>query len=127
MTERSIQINLRGVTKGRPRLGRRRKAYTPAKTIEFEQAVAEAWNELYDPEDAFHGPVGVRYEIGSDHITIWVWELDESHRPKYIQGDVDNYAKSISDGLNGAAYVDDKQIHEMQIQLTKENPYAEPA
>jgi crossover junction endodeoxyribonuclease RusA len=33
-----------------------------------------------------------------------------------IQGDLDNYAKSILDGMNGVAYIDDKQICSLSIQ-----------
>lgn len=61
-------------------------------------------------------------EIGSDHIWVDVYELEEPHRPKYVQGDVDNYVKAISDGLNGAAYKDDKQVHYIDVRFTRENP-----
>ncbi|MFZ4452068.1 RusA family crossover junction endodeoxyribonuclease [Salibacterium aidingense] len=44
------------------------------------------------------------------------------------QGDIDNYAKSITDGLNTIAYEDDKQIHSMHLhkrQCSKEEERAE--
>ena len=37
----------------------------------------------------------------------------------YATGDVDNYTKSILDGLNGIAYQDDKQVHHLEVVLTK--------
>ena len=62
----------------------------------------------------------MRIVIHSEGITIEVWELEDSYRPKYVQGDVDNYCKAISDGLNGHAYLDDKQVHHMEVFFTKE-------
>ena len=108
-------------TKQRPRLGRRRKAYTPAATLEFERSVKEAWQEQH-PEEPLEGPVGMCVEIGSDHIEVHVWELAESQRPKYVTGDIDNYQKSIQDALNGLAYVDDKQVQYLDLRVTKERP-----
>ena len=110
----------RPVTKGRPRLGRRRKAYTPAKTIAYEKLVADQWAEQNPDDDPIQGPVGMRIVIHSEGITVEVWELEDSYRPKYVQGDVDNYCKAISDGLNGHAYLDDKQVHHMEVFFTKE-------
>ena len=35
--------------------------------------------------------------------------------PSKLRGDIDNYAKSILDGLNGVAYTDDKQIVSLEL------------
>lgn len=110
----------RPITKGRPRLGRRRKAYTPEATVQFEASIRQAWLEQHGNEP-LEGPVGMTVEIGSDHIYVDVYELEEPHRPKYVRGDADNYLKAISDGLNGAAYQDDKQVHYVDLRFTKEN------
>ena len=107
-------------TKQRPRLGRRRKAYTPAATIEFERAVKEAWLEQHEGEPPIEGPCGMVTEIGTDYIYVEVFPLEESQRPKYVTGDLDNYQKSIQDGLNGVAYGDDKQVHYLDLRLTKD-------
>ena len=115
-------IQIRAVTKGRPRLGRRRKAYTPDKTVQFEKAIAAAWQEQNPDMLPLEGPLYMRVVIGSDHIEIDLAELEEGHRPKYITGDGDNYLKSIADGLNGVAYVDDKQVHHFEVFFTKEVP-----
>jgi Holliday junction resolvase RusA-like endonuclease len=58
--------------------------------------------------------------IHSEGIQVEVWELEASCRPKYVTGDVDNYQKAISDGLNGFAYLDDKQIHHLEVFFSKE-------
>lgn len=117
MTEAIIRG--RPVTKGRPRLGRRRRAYTPARTIEYENLVGAQWDEQVS-EPPLEGPVGVRFIIGSEGVEIEVWELDQSYRPKYVTGDIDNYEKALGDGLNGHAYVDDKQVHHMETFFTKQ-------
>jgi crossover junction endodeoxyribonuclease RusA len=121
-----LTIPIRAVTKGRPRLGRRRRAYTPARTIEFESAIGEAWRQAYPELSPLTGPLGMQVVVMSNHIQVAVWELEESHRPKYIQGDADNYFKSLADGLNGVAYVDDKQLHHIEIMLSKDIPQEVP-
>lgn len=42
-----------------------------------------------------------------DKITINIKEIIAESS---LRGDVDNYVKSIMDGLNGVAYLDDKQV-----------------
>jgi Holliday junction resolvase RusA-like endonuclease len=110
----------RPVTKGRPRLGRRRRAYTPARTVEYEKLVSDQWDQQNDGLEPFEGPVGVRFIIGSEGVEVEVWELDGSYRPKYVTGDLDNYEKAVGDGLNGHAYRDDKQVHYSETFFTKE-------
>ena len=114
----------RPVTKGRPRLTRRkikgqRRVYTPHNTVVFEKAIRNAWEEQHKDEPALTGPVSMTVIIGSDWIEVQVEELEESHRPRYVQGDIDNYVKSISDGLNGVAYKDDKQVHHLEVWFEK--------
>ncbi len=118
-------IRIRPVTKGRPRLGRRRKAFTPPRTAEFEAEVARQWAEQHPNDEPMIGPIGMRVVLHTDYIEVEIWELAESHRPKFVTGDVDNYFKSVADGLNGLAYVDDKQVQHLEAFLTKE-PIGEP-
>lgn len=112
-------LKIRPRTKQRPRLGRRRKAYTPAATVEFEKAIGDAWDQQH-PEPPLEGPVGMAVEIGTDYVYVEVYDLESSHRPKYITGDLDNYHKSISDGLNGKAFKDDKQVQYIDLRFTKD-------
>lgn len=55
----------------------------------------------------FDGPVTMTVSFHKDHIDLTVTEADETSN---LRGDVDNYVKSIMDGLNGVAYNDDGQV-----------------
>lgn len=92
-------------TKGRPRLGRKRKAYTPQNTIDAEQIIAQAWADAGGPK--FVGPVRMEISYDKRGQTILVTPVDWWST---MRGDVDNYAKLTSDALNDVAYVDDRQI-----------------
>jgi Holliday junction resolvase RusA-like endonuclease len=97
------------VPKARPRLGRGR-VFTPRTTELAEHHIREAWVAEHPILD---GPL---------MLTIWVY----LSRPKSHSGargllksapiwpnkrpDWDNYAKTASDALNGAAYHDDGQV-----------------
>ena len=110
----------RPVTKGRPRLGRRRKAFTPARTVAYEKLVGEEWVRCNPDEPPLEGPVGMQIVIHSEGVQVEVWELEAGSRPKYVTGDIDNYVKAVSDGLNSFAYLDDKQVHYIETFFTKE-------
>lgn len=104
------------VVKARPRLGRRRKAYTPEKTKLFEQQVRDWWKQSGAP---YFGtvPVYVSVDIHKDGMLVQVVELEQSVRPVGILGDLDNYIKSIADGLHEAVYDNDKQIEWMEVKF----------
>lgn len=88
-----ITVPGRAVAKERPRLWRG-KAITPQKTRDYEAKVAKEASKVVDEI------------LMSEHVKLKVdiYVKDKRH------GDVDNYIKSVQDGLNGIAYKDDKQI-----------------
>lgn len=81
------------VGKERPRLGRGRRTYTPARTLVYERAVR--LSAIAAGARRLDGPVAVAMRI---------------HLPDARARDVDNIAKSILDALNGVAYADDSQV-----------------
>ena len=97
-------FEIRPKTKGRPRLGRKRKAYTPADTVLYEEQL----REMYDGP-MFTDGMGVTIDYHSNGIFVVIKEM-EYKRPKYVTGDIDNYSKSVLDGLEGAAYENDRKI-----------------
>jgi Holliday junction resolvase RusA-like endonuclease len=95
----SFAIEGEPVSKGRPRFSQRGgkvRTYTPAKTLNAEQAVADAFRAAapgytYAPDGAYQ--VDVVFVSGTRR-----------------QRDVDNMLKLILDGLNGIAWADDHQV-----------------
>ena len=101
-------IPVKPKVKQRPRLGRRGRVFTPEQTLVFERYIGSSW----------HGPCAdtpVSMVIGfyKDKVTITVKTLDGP--ASKLRGDIDNYAKSILDGLNGIAYTDDKLVQRLLV------------
>lgn len=98
----SFEIPGRPVAKQRAR-ARNGKFYTPAPTRRFEELVA--WHAR---------TVGVRDLSGNLYVEIGIY----THRP--LRGDVDNYAKSILDGMvKGGLISDDREINCLSVQKGK--------
>jgi crossover junction endodeoxyribonuclease RusA len=102
-------FKFRPKVKQRPRLGRRGRVFTPAQTLEFERQVREAWDGFCAEK-----PVSLVITLYKDKFTVTVTEYD-TLEPSPLRGDIDNYAKSILDGLNGVAYTDDKLVYKLQV------------
>lgn len=94
----SLRFDVLGppVPKGRPRFARGR-VVTPKRTREYERLVHEVAT-LYCGNWRRDG----MYRVTLDFI---------AHRP--LRGDVDNYAKALLDGLQGAAFDNDSQVSEI--------------
>lgn len=103
--------------KGRPRFSRRGPrvvAYTDDATHEFESRVALAGSWSFDTP--FSGPIQLAvtavYPRTSDLSRVLrsgpkhpVLRIDKTSSP-----DLDNVIKAVTDGLNGVAWLDDKQV-----------------
>lgn len=103
-----VFVPIKPITKGRPRMGRRRKVYTPPRTLEFEHALAAWWTENVGTHHS--QPVALSVIVEADGFWVLVEELDGNYRPVGVTGDMDNYVKAIGDGLNGVAWDDDRQV-----------------
>lgn len=109
--EHRFHVPVKPRTKGRPRFAKGR-AYTPPETVAFEQAVAAAWRASGGP--LFTGPVEVEIVLAADGVDVVVRALDPATK-SVVRGDVDNHAKALLDGLNGAAFPDDVQVVTLHV------------
>ena len=120
MSEHRVWIPIKPQVKERARFRSRKRGgpYTPDKTVEFEKAVRRAWTDNH-----LEGPLGVVVEIHSDGFWVTVYETMESVRPVGVLGDIDNYLKSLFDGLQPhksdeegglGAFANDKQIERVE-------------
>ncbi len=80
------------VPKERPRLSKQGKMYTPDKTKKYEELIRKTAYLIIDQPLTGHVSVDIK---------IYTWRLT---------GDIDNYIKSILDGLTGVAYKNDLQV-----------------
>ncbi len=95
----TMTIPGRPVPKQRPRVGRNGNIYTPKKCRDYEKEVARLAREVF--KKPYEGPVSLQVRV-------------------YLAtpgGDLDNYVKSISDGLNGVAWRDDSQVTSIKAKL----------
>lgn len=87
------------------------RAFTPAKTVNYEALVKQTFAAKYPDFVPMPGPVRMI-------LSIYLMESKETQRKlkkgnvvyPTIKPDISNILKSIEDALNGLAYVDDKQI-----------------
>jgi Holliday junction resolvase RusA-like endonuclease len=105
--------------KGRPRMSRRGFAYTPPETLQFEKKIADLYEGPMFEEDR----LCVHLKFSEEGIWFKIspakkLKMVKGGKRKKLRGDIDNYAKSVLDALNGVAYADDKQI--VLLMLEKE-------
>jgi Holliday junction resolvase RusA-like endonuclease len=115
-----LNVDTPVVAKQRARLSTRRKAgkrvaYTPLATRSFETVVADKWKQTYPGHTPLNVPVKIQISITREGFSLNVARKEESTRPVGIRGDIDNYVKSILDGLNGVAWTDDKLVESVTV------------
>ena len=90
----AMRIECEPVAKERPRHTRYGGMYTPQKTVDFEQKVADAWLEQQGAT------------LLDCPVTLWV-----NVGVVNMKKDIDNIVKSVADGLTkGCAWLDDRQV-----------------
>lgn len=90
--------------------------YTPQRSQEAEKHIAAAWAAKKGPLY----PKGTKLKLSmfftEDGTSLVVTPLEYEDRVS-IRGDIDNYVKTVMDGLNGVAWEDDVQV--VQIEASK--------
>jgi Holliday junction resolvase RusA-like endonuclease len=88
--------------------------YTPPATKAAEKIIKDNFELCLPDHDPFDGPIRVSIAMSNDNVGLRIVET-EPHTQKKLRGDIDNYAKTILDALNGVAWVDDKQIERLWV------------
>ena len=108
--------------KQRPRMNvRTGRIYTPGATHKYEKLVEESYGDNPCFEDQFISiKILFKFEVPKSYSKKKRDEaLAGNLRP--TKGDIDNYIKSVLDGLNKVAFLDDKYI----CNITAEKVFAE--
>jgi len=109
-----IKIPWKPHAKQRPRVANGH-AYTPKATRDAEARILAAVQaELATSFEKFDGPIAVEIGLSNDHFYLSVTECDD-YKERKLRGDIDNYAKTILDSLNGVVWEDDKQIGYLEM------------
>lgn len=101
------------VPKGRPRHTKNGHTYTPARTEAAEQSIAAFFRQ------------GVR---GYGPPRASTFKLTCVFHVKRDDADIDNLIKAVMDGLQGVAWINDKQVKklgECEIKIDRTNPRTE--
>ena len=119
MESGAVVIDFRGepVAKGRPRLvslGGKPRAFTPAKTRTYEAALQYAASQVMGDRPLLIGALTMSVVASLPIPQSWSKKKQDMARSGALKPtsrpDVDNYAKSAADALNGVVYPDDCQI-----------------
>lgn len=88
--------------------------YTPRKTVQYENLVRFSAQQVIGQSSILVGPIALKV---SAYMTIpksWAKsKKEESNAGKVLptsRPDLDNIVKSVKDGLNGIAWLDDAQV-----------------
>ena len=101
---RYVEFTVRGrpKPKGRPRMTRRGRVYTPAETLEAEDKYVEAVDKR---KKAFKGPVKVTLTFEKDQTYVKIQEAPEEWKTA-LRGDLDNYIKLALDGIEKSGLIE---------------------
>ena len=100
-----FQINARPQPKERSRSTRSGHHYTPSRTVNFEMTVAAEFRAQHPFHELLTGSLAMQvkaFYMRPKTVKKPLWHTGA--------GDLDNIVKAISDGLNGVAWKDDRQI-----------------
>lgn len=107
------------VAKARPRMTRQGFAYTPPKTVNYENLIKYTFQSEFPSHEPFLGLIEANitciFDIPKSYSKKKTKELLETHNNYNHKPDLDNIAKIILDSLNGIAYKDDSQVTILHI------------
>lgn len=107
--------------KGRARFTRQGIAYKDKQTSSYENLVrlsfisANPYYEMIDQNIPLKAKIKAYYYIPKSYTKKKRLEIEKGLARPMKKPDLDNIAKIILDSLNGVAYIDDKQIVELEI------------
>lgn len=93
------------------------QTYTPEPTLKYQKLVADSYLEKYKDEKltgALKMEINAFFNVPKSYSKKKKRELYGKPNVQH-NGDIDNVAKSILDGLNGIAYLDDTIIYDLHI------------
>lgn len=79
------------------------RVFTPKTTLEAEAVIAQLWDG-----PCYEGLVQLECAFTPTGTVVTVSPVDVQESK--LRGDLDNYVKLLMDGLNGVAWLDDKQV-----------------
>lgn len=107
------------IAKARPRMTRQGFAYTPQKTVNYENLIKYTFQSEFPSHEPFLGLIEANitciFDIPKSYSKKKTKELLETHNNYNHKPDLDNIAKIILDSLNGIAYKDDSQVTALHI------------
>ena len=101
------------VGKGRPRFTRNGHTYTPEETRSYEAAVAWECRKAMEGKLPSTLPQNVSVEVMVKPPKSWTKTKTKNALGGFItpgRPDIDNYLKTVLDGCNGVAFLDDSQV-----------------
>ena len=103
--------------KQRPRINRQTgRVYTPNATHKYEKLVKECYGDRHFFDSQYISvKITFKFSIPKSYSKAEYYEaLIGDIRPK--KADIDNYIKSVLDGLNGVAFTDDRYICHLEAE-----------
>tara|TARA_R110002020_G_scaffold132420_5_gene295720 strand:+ start:27160 stop:27525 length:366 start_codon:yes stop_codon:yes gene_type:complete len=101
----AFTVEGRPVPKGRPRMSRKGRVYTPEATKEAEQQYVDSVSDA----PTFEGSVYVELTFSKESTDIVITSKEDWKSP--LRGDLDNYIKLALDGIQKAGIIaNDKQV-----------------
>lgn len=128
MNRIEFTINGECVPKARPRFSKYGHVYTTPKTRAYEKIVKTTAIDNNVPciTTALKIKIMVYKSIPKSFSKVKRKQANEGKIFPVVKPDIDNYVKSVLDGLNGVLFVDDKQIVDFRaVKRYSDNPRVE--